>query len=95
MPPDYFQLADQPLETLRTAVELDAVDAAVRVLEDDPLPNVGRCSPFAADGTNAMDAALMDGVTLAAGSVADVRFAIIRARKQRTVSPAPKGGITC
>jgi beta-aspartyl-peptidase (threonine type) len=53
---------------------LDAVEAAVRVLEDDPLFNAGRGSAFAADGTNEMDAALMDGSTLAAGSVADVKF---------------------
>lgn len=51
---------------------LDAVEAAVKVLEDDPLFNAGRGSAFAADGTNEMDAALMDGATLAAGSVAAV-----------------------
>ena len=53
---------------------LDAVEAAVMVLEDDPLFNAGRGSAFAADGKNEMDAALMDGATLAAGSVADVQF---------------------
>ena len=51
---------------------LDAVEAAVEVLEDDPLFNAGRGAAFAADGKNEMDAALMDGATLAAGSVADV-----------------------
>ena len=51
---------------------LDAVEAAVEVLEDDPLFNAGRGSAFAADGSNEMDAALMDGATLAAGSVAGV-----------------------
>jgi beta-aspartyl-peptidase (threonine type) len=51
---------------------LDAVEAAVEVLEDDPLFNAGRGAAFAADGTNEMDAALMDGATLAAGSVASV-----------------------
>jgi beta-aspartyl-peptidase (threonine type) len=51
---------------------LDAVEAAVKVLEDDPLFNAGRGAAFAADGRNEMDAALMDGATLAAGSVADV-----------------------
>jgi len=51
---------------------LDAVEAAVEVLEDDPLFNAGRGSAFAADGANEMDAALMDGATLAAGSVAAV-----------------------
>jgi beta-aspartyl-peptidase (threonine type) len=53
---------------------LDAVEAAVEVLEDDPLFNAGRGAAFAADGTNEMDAALMDGSTLAAGSVAAVHF---------------------
>lgn len=51
---------------------LDAVQAAVQVLEDDPLFNAGRGAAFAADGTNEMDASLMDGATLAAGSVASV-----------------------
>jgi beta-aspartyl-peptidase (threonine type) len=53
---------------------LDAVEAAVKVLEDDPLFNAGRGSAFAADGGNEMDAAIMDGATLSAGSVADVQF---------------------
>ena len=53
---------------------LDAVEAAVKVLEDDPLFNAGRGSAFAADGKNEMDAAIMNGATLAAGSVADVEF---------------------
>ncbi len=53
---------------------LDAVQAAVEVLEDDPLFNAGRGSAFAADGTNEMDASLMDGETLAAGGVAGVHF---------------------
>ena len=53
---------------------LDAIEAAVEVLEDDPLFNAGRGSAFAADGGNEMDAAIMDGATLSAGSVADVQF---------------------
>ena len=58
----------------RDGKALDAVQAAVEVLEDDPLFNAGRGSAFAADGTNEMDAALMNGATLAAGSVASVHF---------------------
>jgi L-asparaginase / beta-aspartyl-peptidase len=53
---------------------LDAVEASVEVLEDDPLFNAGRGAAFAADGTNEMDAALMNGATLEAGSVASIHF---------------------
>jgi beta-aspartyl-peptidase (threonine type) len=53
---------------------LDAVEASVEVLEDDPLFNAGRGAAFAADGTNEMDAALMNGATLEAGSVAGIHF---------------------
>ena len=49
---------------------LDATEAAVRVLEDDPHFNAGKGSVFTSAGTNEMDAAIMDGKTLAAGSVA-------------------------
>src|SRR5437016_9659041 len=52
---------------------LDATEAAVRVLEDDPLFNAGKGSVFSAADTNEMDAAIMDGKTLKAGAVADVR----------------------
>ena len=58
----------------RNGRALDAVQAAVETMEDDPLFNAGRSSAFAADGTNEMDAALMDGATLEAGAVADVHF---------------------
>ena len=52
---------------------LDAVQAAIEILEDNPLFNAGRGAVFAADGTNQMDAAIMDGASLKAGSVADVQ----------------------
>ena len=51
---------------------LDAVEAAVHVLEDDPLFNAGRGSVFTAEGRNEMDAAIMDGASLKAGAVAGV-----------------------
>lgn len=51
---------------------LDAVEAAVRVLEDDPHFNAGRGSVFTFEGTNEMDAAIMDGATRAAGAVTSV-----------------------
>ena len=56
----------------RGGSSLDAVEAAIRIMEDDPLFNAGRGAVFAADGTNEMDSAIMDGATLRAGAVADV-----------------------
>jgi L-asparaginase / beta-aspartyl-peptidase len=52
---------------------LDATEAAVRVLEDDPHFNAGKGSVFTSAGTNEMDAAIMDGKTLAAGAVAALK----------------------
>ena len=49
---------------------LDAVQAAIQVMEDDPLFNAGRGAVFTAEGRNEMDAAVMDGTDLNAGSVA-------------------------
>lgn len=50
-----------------------AVEAAVRVLEDDPVFNAGRGSVPNAAGEVECDAAIMDGTTLAVGGVAAVR----------------------
>jgi beta-aspartyl-peptidase (threonine type) len=58
----------------RGGSSVDAVEAAVLVLEDEPLFNAGRGAVFAADGTHELDAAIMDGATLAAGAVACVRL---------------------
>lgn len=52
---------------------LDAVVAAVRVMEDSPLFNAGKGAVFTSEGTNELDAAIMDGRTLAAGAVAGVK----------------------
>ncbi len=51
---------------------LDAVVAAVQVMEDDSLFNAGRGAVFTNDGRNELDAAIMDGPTLRAGAVAGV-----------------------
>ena len=51
---------------------LDAVEAAVRVMEDSPLFNAGKGAVFTNEGKNEMDAAIMNGKTLEAGSVAGV-----------------------
>lgn len=51
---------------------LDAVEATIRVLEDNPLFNAGKGAVFTHEGKNELDAAIMDGRTKAAGSVASV-----------------------
>ena len=51
---------------------LDAVVAAIKVLEDDPAFNAGRGAVFTHDGRNELDASIMDGATLRAGAIAGV-----------------------
>jgi L-asparaginase / beta-aspartyl-peptidase len=51
---------------------LNAVESAVRIMEDSPLFNAGKGAVFTNEGKNEMDAAIMDGKTLMAGSVAGV-----------------------
>ena len=57
----------------RGGSSVDATEAVVRVLEDDPHFNAGKGSVFTSAGTNEMDAAIMDGKTLAAGAVASLK----------------------
>lgn len=52
---------------------LDAVEAAVRVLEDHPSFNAGRGAAFTADAAHELDASIMDGRDLSAGAVAGLR----------------------
>ena len=52
---------------------MDAVVAAIVVLENNPLFNAGRGAVFTKKGLNEMDAALMNGKTLEAGAIAGVR----------------------
>ena len=49
---------------------LDAVEIAIRNLEDSPLFNAGKGAVFTHDGKNELDASIMNGKTLAAGAVA-------------------------
>jgi beta-aspartyl-peptidase (threonine type) len=51
---------------------LDAVEATIRVLEDNPLFNAGRGAVFTAAGRNELDASIMDGRTRMAGAVTGV-----------------------
>jgi L-asparaginase / beta-aspartyl-peptidase len=52
---------------------LDAVVAAVKVMEDSPLFNAGKGAVFTSEGKNEMDASIMDGNGTRAGAVAGVR----------------------
>ena len=52
---------------------LDAVIAAITILEDNPLFNAGKGAVFTDAGTNELDASIMEGRTLRAGAVAGVR----------------------
>lgn len=66
------------LQTGYTAMEkggsaVDAVEAAVRTLEDAPMFNAGRGSVFTNQGKHEMDAAIMNGATLDCGAVAGVQ----------------------
>lgn len=74
----------------RGGSSLDAVEAAIKILEDDPLFNAGRGADFAADGKNELDAAIMDGSNMKAGAVGDVtrtRHPISLARAVMEKSP--------
>ncbi|CAN5136914.1 isoaspartyl peptidase/L-asparaginase [soil metagenome] len=52
---------------------LDAVVAAIQILEDSPLFNAGKGAVFASDGANELDAAIMDGRDRNAGAVSGIR----------------------
>ncbi|HKZ68441.1 MAG TPA: isoaspartyl peptidase/L-asparaginase, partial [Anaerolineales bacterium] len=52
---------------------LDAVEAAVRYLEDDPIFGAGRGSCLTTEGDVEMDAIIMDGATLNTGAVAAIQ----------------------
>ena len=91
----YRATLDRALDTgnailRRGGTALDAVEACVRLMEDDPLFNAGRGAVFTNEGKNELDAAIMDGSTLAAGAVAgvtNVRHPISAARAVMEKSP--------
>ncbi len=56
----------------RGGSSLDAVQATIQYLEDNPLFNSGRGAVFSSEGKNELDAAIMDGATLKAGAVAGI-----------------------
>jgi beta-aspartyl-peptidase (threonine type) len=59
----------------RGGSSLDAVTAAVLVLEDSPLFNAGKGAVFNAEGEHELDAAIMDGASRKAGAVAGLQRA--------------------
>jgi L-asparaginase / beta-aspartyl-peptidase len=63
--------AQTVLKTNGTA--LDAVEAALRILEDSPLFNAGKGAVLTSEGTAELDASIMDGATLRSGAVASVQ----------------------
>ncbi|GAM21702.1 hypothetical protein SAMD00019534_048770, partial [Acytostelium subglobosum LB1] len=78
MEEQYRSILQTVLESARTILEgggsaLDAVEEAVRLMEESPLFNAGRGSVMTADGTYEMDASIMDGSTLKAGAVGGVQ----------------------
>lgn len=67
---DLEKALDAGYEALATGKSaIDAVEIAVKELENSPLFNAGRGSVFTADETHEMDASIMDGKTLNAGAV--------------------------
>ena len=69
---------------------LDAIEAAIKVMEDDPVFNAGRGAVFTELGENELDASIMDGRDRNAGAVAgvtNVRHPISAARLVMTESP--------
>jgi Asparaginase len=69
---------------------MDAVEAAIKLMEDDPLFNSGKGAVFTAEGKNELDSAVMDGATMKAGAVAGVtrtRHPISLARAVMEKSP--------
>ena len=74
---------------------LDCVEATVCELENFPLFNAGRGSVFTHAGKNEMDASIMDGKTLDAGTIAFVRNVKHPIKLARLVLlPEPVGPVT-
>ena len=101
----YENALREALETGRAILQqggtgMDAVEAAVISLEDCPFFNAGRGSVFTSKGTHEMDAAIMNGETLAAGAVTGIsgvknpiRLARIVMEKTRHVFVSGEGAL--
>lgn len=73
----YLQALEKALATGEAILKnggtaLEAVEATIKTMEDNPLFNAGKGAVFTNAGKNELDAAIMDGKTLKAGSVAGV-----------------------
>lgn len=73
----YREVLENSLKTGYAILEsggssVEAVEAAIKIMEDSPLFNAGKGSVFTHDGKQEMDASIMDGKTLNAGAVAAV-----------------------
>ena len=74
---DYRAKLEEALKTghailAKGGSSLDAIEATIRVMEDSPLFNAGKGAVFTHEGRNELDASIMDGRTMGAGSVAGV-----------------------
>ncbi len=84
----YIRGLNEALETGEKILQkggksVDAVEAAIRIMEDNPLFNAGKGSVYTYEGRVSMDASIMDGQGSKAGAVAgveDVRHPISLAR---------------
>ncbi len=52
---------------------MDAVTHTINIMEDSPLFNAGKGAVFTNEGSNELDASIMDGKTLNAGAIAGVK----------------------
>jgi beta-aspartyl-peptidase (threonine type) len=73
----YHDVLNQALESgyavlVNGGKSLDAVIAAIKIMEDSPLFNAGKGAVFTNEGKNELDASIMDGSNLMAGSVAGI-----------------------
>ena len=67
---------------------IDAVEAAIMLMEDSPLFNAGKGAVFTRQGKNELDASIMDGATLNAGAIAGVKKVKNPIKLARTVMEA-------
>lgn len=94
MDKEYRAALTEAMNTGRKILEgggtaLEAVEKTINDMEDNPLFNAGKGAVFTHDGKNELDAAIMDGSNLAAGSVAgvtDIKNPITAARYVMTRS---------